>query len=74
MRQQRYLEAIAEHERVLAMDPGHLTSYYNLTTTFLEQGDFERAQELIDRGREIAPNISRNRNPGGKVYSCNSNG
>jgi adenylate cyclase len=53
--QGRLDEAIAEHERALALDPAMVTAYSGLGLDYLYLGQFEKSPELQDKAIRLSP-------------------
>jgi adenylate cyclase len=48
-------EAIAEHERALALDPALVTAYGGLATDYLNVGQFDKSLEFDDKAIRLSP-------------------
>ena len=53
--QGKFTDAIAEFERVLKVEPGHVQAHYNLGALYGDRGDFLKAAEHFARARASAP-------------------
>lgn len=59
VKQLNYAQAITEHEQVLRLDPRHVSTYYDLAYIHFIRGEFDRVEELLRGGRQLAPEEAR---------------
>jgi len=56
VRQLNYVQAIDEHEKVLEIDPSHMSTYYDLGYIHFLRGEYDRVRTLMNEGRRRDPN------------------
>lgn len=55
-RQSRFVEAVAQYEKAIALDPGNIDNYSSLVTLYLRMGDIEKAEQTLPREKQSARN------------------
>src|SRR5450830_830891 len=65
----RNADAIAEYERLLAINPNYATAYNTLGYYWAERGDFAKAEDYLKRYRYLAPNQANPLDSLGELYA-----
>jgi len=70
--QRRFAEAQAAFERILAREPQHLESAYQLGVLALRRGEPEAAVPLLEKALALAPNAARTHHNLGHAYGLSA--
>lgn len=65
----RNSDAIAEYERLLAVNPNYATAYNTLGYYWAERGDFAKAEDFLKRYRYLAPDQANPFDSLGELYA-----
>ena len=65
----RNADAIAEYERLLAINPNYATAYNTLGYYWAERGDFAKAEDFLKRYRYLAPDQANPFDSLGELYA-----
>ncbi|MCM3876554.1 MAG: tetratricopeptide repeat protein [Thermoanaerobaculia bacterium] len=65
----RNSDAIAEYERLLAINPNYATAYNTLGYYWAERGDFAKAEDFLKRYRYLAPDQANPFDSLGELYA-----
>ena len=65
----RNADAIAEYERLLAVNPNYATAYNTLGYYWAERGDFAKAEDFLKRYRYLAPDQANPFDSLGELYA-----
>ncbi|MDH3427491.1 MAG: FG-GAP-like repeat-containing protein, partial [Gemmatimonadota bacterium] len=66
----RLVESAAEYEAALAIDPLHDSSLYYLASIRMQLGDYEVAEQILERLLEVVPGSARAHVQLGVLHSC----
>jgi TolB-like protein/DNA-binding winged helix-turn-helix (wHTH) protein/Flp pilus assembly protein TadD len=56
-RDRKYDDAIALCERIIDLDPNHLTTYLTLATSLVEKGRYQEAEVAFKKGNNLGPGV-----------------